>query len=244
MTARAEEPTLLGRLHGHLRSRRHSAVLVAMVVAFAMRPVIGDEQVAMVAFSAAMIALMLVALYTLHVDDVVEPGRGRRRRRQLNAIAWVLALVAIGERVLALLTPVGSSDAVAAVSWLLFFAFVIWSQLRSVLSQREITSETISMSISIYLLLALVWALVYFLIHQARPDAFQFADAKSAQLATDQLLPVFVYFSLTTISTTGFGDITPLALPARYLAASEGIVGQFYLAILVARLVGLQMSRR
>jgi voltage-gated potassium channel len=50
-------------------------------------------------------------------------------------------------------------------------------------------------------------------------------------------------FSLTTLSTVGFGDITPLTLQARYAAVAEGITGQFYLAILVARLVGLQMSQ-
>jgi Ion channel len=47
---------------------------------------------------------------------------------------------------------------------------------------------------------------------------------------------------LTTLSTLGFGDITPLTLHARYAAVAEGITGQFYMAILVARLVGLQMS--
>ena len=48
---------------------------------------------------------------------------------------------------------------------------------------------------------------------------------------------------MTTISTIGFGDITPLTLQARYAAVAEGIAGQFYLAILVARLVGMQMSQ-
>ncbi len=54
--------------------------------------------------------------------------------------------------------------------------------------------------------------------------------------------PIFIYFSLTTLSTIGFGDITPVTLQARYSAVAEGITGQFYLAILVARLVGMQMS--
>ena len=57
------------------------------------------------------------------------------------------------------------------------------------------------------------------------------------------MFPIFIYFSLTTLSTIGFGDITPLSLPARYVAVAEGITGQFYLAVLVARLVGMQMSR-
>jgi voltage-gated potassium channel len=45
------------------------------------------------------------------------------------------------------------------------------------------------------------------------------------------------------LSTIGFGDITPVTIQARYAAVAEGIAGQFYLAILVARLVGMQMSQ-
>jgi voltage-gated potassium channel len=58
----------------------------------------------------------------------------------------------------------------------------------------------------------------------------------------ERSFPIFIYFSLTTLSTIGFGDITPVTLKARYSAVAEGISGQFYLAILVARLVGMQMS--
>jgi hypothetical protein len=58
-----------------------------------------------------------------------------------------------------------------------------------------------------------------------------------------QIFPIFIYFSLTTLSTLGFGDILPLTLPARYAAVAEGITGQFYLAIMVARLVGMQMAQ-
>jgi hypothetical protein len=52
-------------------------------------------------------------------------------------------------------------------------------------------------------------------------------------------LSLFLYFSLVTLSTVGFGDIVPLSGPARGLATLEGIIGQFYMAVLVARLVGL-----
>jgi hypothetical protein len=50
------------------------------------------------------------------------------------------------------------------------------------------------------------------------------------------------YFSLTTLSTIGYGDITPVGLQACYAAVAEGITGQLYLAILVVRLVGIQMT--
>ena len=62
-------------------------------------------------------------------------------------------------------------------------------------------------------------------------------------MSETQTIPVLMYFSLTTLSTIGFGDITPVTLQARYVAVAEGITGQFYLAILVARLVGMQMSQ-
>ena len=72
-------------------------------------------------------------------------------------------------------------------------------------------------------------------------NAFSFGPAGPA--SEQQVFPVLIYFSLTTLSTIGFGDITPVTLQARYAAVAEGITGQFYLAILVARLVGMQMSQ-
>ena len=96
------------------------------------------------------------------------------------------------------------------------------------------------MSISVYLLLGLTWGLLYIVIFTNHPEAFSFGS--SPKVSEEQMFPIFVYFSLTTLSTVGFGDITPLTLQARYAAVAEGITGQFYLAILVARLVGMQMS--
>jgi hypothetical protein len=134
-----------------------------------------------------------------------------------------------------------------SVAWLLFIAYVTWSELLSVLKQKEVTGETIAMSVSVYLLMGLAWGLLYIVLFQIQPDAFNLsgpptpAPTKAADV--QPLFPTFVYFSLTTLSTIGFGDITPVSLQARYAAVAEGITGQFYLAILVARLVGLQMSR-
>jgi amino acid transporter len=132
---------------------------------------------------------------------------------------------------------------VGAVSWLLFFCYVTWSQLRSLLKQREVTGETISMSISIYLLIGTCWGILYIVIFTRHPEAFQFATPTPEGISEASRFPILIYFSLTTLSTVGYGDITPLTLPARYAAVAEAITGQFYLAILVARLVGMQMSR-
>ena len=135
---------------------------------------------------------------------------------------------------------------IGIVVWLVFLAFVTSSQLRSLLAHREVTSETISMSISIYLLFGMTCGVLYVLIFQLQPDAFRFGelDAAASQRSSPHLFPMLVYFSLTTLSTVGFGDITPTNDLSRFVAVAEALVGQLYLAILVARLVGLRISSR
>ena len=232
-----------------LSRRRHTALLVAIVVAFAVRPVIGDLRISRVVFSFALCVLLLIALYTVQVDELVGDRAvllAQRRRRAI--IGWVLAVPAIIERVLVFVVPSFDLYLVGTVSWLAFIAFVTWSELRAVLQQREITGETISMAISVYLLLGFTWGLLYVVIFQLQPGAFHLESISNSQPDIVRELPTafptFIYFSLTTLATIGFGDITPVSLQARYAAVAEGITGQFYLAILVARLVGMQMSRR
>jgi voltage-gated potassium channel len=101
------------------------------------------------------------------------------------------------------------------------------------------------MAISVYLLLGFTWGLFYIVLHHVQPLAFNLGGppAPDAGATEQKVFPILIYFSLTTLSTIGFGDITPMTLQARYAAVAEGITGQFYLAILVARLVGIQMSQ-
>jgi voltage-gated potassium channel len=230
----------------YLLPRRHTALLVAIVAAFAVRPLIGNAGIAPAVFSVALLLLLLVALYAIQVDELVGEGEAllaQKRRRSL--VGWILAAFAILERVAATLAPTHRMLVLGSVAWLLFIAYVTWSVLLSVLKQKEVTGETIAMSVSVYLLMGLAWGLLYIVLFQIQPDAFNLAGPPTPTRAADvqPLFPTFVYFSLTTLSTIGFGDITPVSLQARYAAVAEGITGQFYLAILVARLVGLQMSR-
>jgi hypothetical protein len=244
---RVGEHPLLQRFRTYVRSRRHTALLLAIIASFLVRPMIGDTGAAPIIFSFSLIALMLVALFTTQIDDLV----GERdvllvQKKRRSIVAWVLAATAVVERVAATLVPDHRLFVVGSVGWLLFFAFVTVSELRRLLKQREVTGETISMSVSIYLLMGLTWGLLYGVIFQRHPDAFNFGGAEMTAALTDnqgRSFPVFIYFSLTTLSTLGLGDITPVSLQARYAAAAEGITGQFYMAILVARLVGMHMSR-
>jgi voltage-gated potassium channel len=248
----ATEQSILDRVHRDFRSRvashRHTALLVAIIVTFAVRPLIGDKGgAAVVMFSAAMLVLLLVALYNINVDEMVgERGRLLTQSRRRRRLGWVLATAAGLERVLLIFHAQNNVIKLAgSIAWLLFLLFVTLSELRSVLKQREVTTETISMAVSVYLLLGFSWGLLYAVMFQLHPDSFAGLAGVTSGGSVEvlHLLPVMGYFSLATLSTIGYGDITPLTLQARYAAVAEGIAGQFYMAILVARLVGLQMSQ-
>jgi voltage-gated potassium channel len=232
--------------HRYVAPHRHSGLLAAIVFAIAVRPLIGDTGVGSAMFGVAMVLLLLVALYNINVDELVgERSRLLTQSRRQRRLGWVLAIAAGLERAYAMFGHNRIVNLVGSIFLLLFIVFVTFTQLRSVLKQREVTGETICMAISVYLLLGFSWALLYAVMFQVHPDSFGgLALAKPGQ-PQDLLhyFPVLGYFSLTTLSTIGFGDITPLTLQARYAAVAEGITGQFYMAILVARLVGLQMSR-
>lgn len=221
----------------YLLAHRHSVLLFAIIALLAVRPLIGDNDLAAVVFSLAIIALLLIALMTIQVSDGKLPPKRRRRR---VIVGWVIAVPALVERLWIMISPTHSLFLIGAFSWGIFFGYVTWCLLTNLLRERDVTLDTISMSVSVYLLLGFTWGLLYVVIYSRHPEAFRFGDDP---LDVQHVFPVFIYFSLTTLSTIGFGDITPITLQARYAAVAEGITGQFYLAILVARLVGMHMSR-
>jgi len=111
---------------------------------------------------------------------------------------------------------------------------------------RRVTGNMISASLCAYLILGVLWANVFSLVAILQSDAFHFSFAEDAagamRFGTEQtVLPL--YYSFVTMTTLGYGDIVPISSAARMLASIAAIVGQFYLAVLVARLVGLHIAQ-
>lgn len=125
---------------------------------------------------------------------------------------------------------------------LLLLSFLISSALRTakqVLFTGDIDGNKILGAICLYLLMGLIWAVLYTLVQLSFPGSFTNISSDSAWFT---LFPDFIYFSFVTITTLGFGDISPQLPISRFLVYFEAIVGQFYMAILVASLVGSHMS--
>lgn len=132
---------------------------------------------------------------------------------------------------------------------LLFMLFVTGVVIGYVLRREQIDSEKILAAISGYILLGLCWALLYGALELSTPGSFRIfretgLDAVAAHTAPHWAdLDHFIYYSLVTLSTLGYGDIVAVTRAARAWSAVEAIVGQLYLAILLARLIGLHLHQ-
>ena len=99
------------------------------------------------------------------------------------------------------------------------------------------TGHRLRGAIVVYLLLGAVWALPYQMVALTIPGAFRFPEDFAG--SPDALRRLLIYFSYITLTTTGYGDITPVHPVARLLVMFEAMVGQLYLAVTLARLVSL-----
>jgi ion channel len=119
----------------------------------------------------------------------------------------------------------------------LFFLFMILIILNYLFKEKKISTDLIMGSICVYLLIGLVWASVFAIMEITQPGSFKIPGEIGSNMST------FSYYSFVTITTLGYGDITPISAPARSLSVLEAIIGQLYIAILVARLVGIHIAQ-
>lgn len=111
--------------------------------------------------------------------------------------------------------------------------FTVVTLLR-VFSPGEVTTHRLVGAVAAYLLVGLTWSYAYEFVYTALPDSFHI-DASQA----DDAYPPLLYFSFVTLSTVGYGDITPLSSAARALSNLESLVGVLYPAVLIGRLLSL-----
>ncbi|MBI3797916.1 MAG: two pore domain potassium channel family protein [Deltaproteobacteria bacterium] len=225
---------LLAASTGFLRGR-FSILLIAFFVLFLLQMLLADFPLTHYSIPAVLLVALLASV------SAFSDNRGG------SLLVSVLGVVALAFR---WATYVSESYVLQFISdsmGVLFFALIAVLILAAVLREHTVTGDTISGALCVYFLMALVWAFLFMLVESAHPGSFQITEGK--KIAADpnhSLAPplsVFIYFSLVTLSTVGYGDILPLTTPARGLAALEGVIGQFYLAVLVARLVGLYTAR-
>jgi voltage-gated potassium channel len=126
--------------------------------------------------------------------------------------------------------------------------FYFWGAVLIVASlfrRQPLSLDSIFGAICGYLLLGIAWGVLYSMLDSVWPGSFAVGDRLAEQArADDSRIPLFTYYSFITLTTVGYGDVTPLSIPARTCAWLEALTGQFYLAVLVAGLVGALLARK
>ena len=188
---------------------------------------------------------LLVHLFLLNCVLVtlrVNPEWGGMRRAMV--VLWLASLVAS----LAALVP-GSSDwqrvtrIVDSLTFIPLLAVLAAGILRFVFRAQKLTIDGVFATIVAYMLMAVLFAQLYVIVAEVDPQSFNItaaATARPTHLVQNDLL----YFSFVTLATLGYGDVLPLAPVARTLATLEAVVGQFYVAVIVAVFVGMYASQR
>lgn len=116
-----------------------------------------------------------------------------------------------------------------------------------VLKYRRISEDKIYGAMSAYLLLGIIWAMLYTIVELAFSNSFYFAHGfiLNQELSAHLFyFSQFLYASFVTLSTLGYGDIVPISGLARVMTSLEAISGQLYVAVLIARLVGVHISQQ
>lgn len=121
---------------------------------------------------------------------------------------------------------------------ILLFSYTTFEIFAYLIRSREVSSEILFASVCVYLLIGLTWASIYLFLDYINPHSFIDTGNNLAINA-----PRILFFSYITLTTVGYGTLTPDSDPARSIAMLEAIIGQLYLTIMVARLVGLHISK-
>ncbi len=195
-----------------------------------------------------LVALVLMFVTTPFIEEL---PNGRIIEAALLTVVLGSAVLAVGGRRQTLIIASLLMTPVVAARWLhhfqlgegtytfhiaafvVFMVFVVFQFLAFILRSPRVSSEVLCAAVATYLLLGMLWAAAYAFVARMNPAAF------SGVAAGNQPLHGFdaLYFSISTLTTVGYGDIAPVSGPARLLAVMEMVTGTMYMAVLVARLV-------
>jgi hypothetical protein len=163
--------------------------------------------------------------------------------KKLLVFAIFFALAGFGATVLNSFHQTVPLQVVAICSYGFFFIIAAADILSYIMKVKKVTTDTIFGAICAYLLLGITWTMVFSLIETLHPGSF--LGGELVTTAADEVLVTdpgfFIYYSFVTLTTLGYGDITPMTPPARLLSSLEAVTGQLYIAILIARLVALHI---
>lgn len=162
---------------------------------------------------------------------------GSRTRHDL-ALALLLAMPATITRWSDVFAPTRAMLLTAEVTTMAFYTYTAVLVFQRVLAAEEVGPDEIYGGLSVYILMGIIWGIAYALLESMVPNSFEVEHETS-------MIGALTYYSFVTLMTVGFGDVRPLSPAARSLSVFEALAGTFFMAVFIARLVGLaRIGRR
>ncbi len=182
--------------------------------------------------------LIDVIFFILVLSVVFETARFRSLYSLLGFLGF---LAILGHIVSYLWAGTSLSRSILAVSSILFMTAAIHRVSKRVLGSKVVTGDTIRGAIIIYLFIGTLFSSIYILIEIIFPGSFLITNTagKPITISLENISRLFGYFSFVTLTTLGYGDIVPIKDLSRTMAWIEAFTGQIYLAVIIARLVGM-----
>ena len=214
---------------------QYGPLLMALLVLCLSAPALVGGTFKGTLLDAAMSCIVLTGLYA------ADPGR------RALVIGFALACVTLATHRLVTVVHLEPLHLAHYAIILLVLAYTARTILWAVIRDSRVTIETIKGAVCVYLLGGLIWVYVFAMIDMTFPGSFRIA-LTGEELAAGHLLVRLdlhrlLYLSFCTLTTVGYGDIVPLRGAAQTACYLEAITGQIYLTVLVARLVGMHISR-
>jgi hypothetical protein len=213
---------------------RFTVLLATILLLLVTQPIFSGHAFAQIFATATISLVLLSAVYAF------------RTTKTYFTIALILIVPALGSRFVLQFTANQTLEMAGGISSCLFLTVTVFALVSRLFIVKSVTFDTISAAICAYLLIGVAWAYAFALVELRHPGSFSAAlFQKSAGGGSPLLasLHTFIYYSFVCLTTTGFGDITPVSEGARSLSVMEAVFGQLYMAILVARLVGLEIAQ-
>ena len=216
------------------RLGNYGLLLIALVLTFVVGPLLSEHRFGL--WVAEFIAILVVLAAISAVTN---------ERRHAYSLA-VLSLAAVIPQALDPHVESNLTGLLANIASMLFLIYLVVIILRDIFLTTQVSMDTLLGSVCGYLLLSAVFAACYSTLVLFQPDAFII----DARLPIDPTklhfqgahFDVLLYYSVITLTTVGYGDIIPATTFARELVAAEAVMGQVYLTMIVARLVGMHLT--
>ncbi|HJQ80363.1 MAG TPA: potassium channel family protein [Lacipirellulaceae bacterium] len=218
-----------------LRKWRYLFLLGTLFALLVIEPIASSFGVMKLLFDALLVFVMAVLVFAL------------AKERVWRVVSLLLcapaAILSIGSHFLTATahdTTLLAGHAMSA----LFFVIVTGKIVQSIFATHELSWDSVFGAICGFLLLGVAWGLTYATIYVANAESFHFGTAIRPNLDRgEHSRHVFIYYSFVTLTTAGFGDVTPVSLPARTLSWVEAVTGQLYLVVLITGLIGALVAR-